>query len=54
MRHNPSIQLLLCIFIKHMGNTKEIDIKNRTSYFFDDMIIMKDFGSTLLKIDEKS
>ena len=33
-----------------MGNIKEINIKNRTYYFFDDMINIKDFDPNLLKI----
>ena len=37
-----------------MGNTKEVKIKYRTYYFFDDMINIKDFDSNLLKIDKKS
>ena len=37
-----------------MGNIKEINIKNRTYYFFDDMISIKDFGPNLLEIDKKS
>ena len=37
-----------------MGNIKEINIKNRTYYFFNDMINIKDFDSSLLKIDKKS
>ena len=37
-----------------MGNIKQIDIKNRTYYFFNDMINIKDFDSNLLKIDKKS
>ena len=37
-----------------MGNIKEINIKNRTYYFFDDMINVKDFDPNLLKIDKKS
>ena len=37
-----------------MGNIKEINIKNRTYYFFDDMINIKDFDRNLLKIDKKS
>ena len=31
---------------------KEINIKNPTYYFFNDMIIIKNFDSNLLKIDE--
>ena len=37
-----------------MGNIKEINIKNRTYYFFDDIIKSKDFDSNLLKIDKES
>ena len=37
-----------------MGKSKEINIKNRTYYFFDDIINIKDFASNLLKIDKKS
>ena len=31
---------------------KEIGIKNRSYYFFDDMINIKTFDSNLLKIDK--
>ena len=37
-----------------MGNIKQINIKNRTYYFFNDMINIKNFDSSLLKIDRKS
>ena len=37
-----------------MGNIKQINIKNRMYYFFNVMIIFKDFDSSLLKIDKKS
>ena len=37
-----------------MGNIKEINIKNRTYYFFDDMINIANFDPNLLKIDKKS
>ena len=37
-----------------MGNIKQINIKNRTYYLFNDMINIKDFDSNLLKIDKKS
>ena len=37
-----------------MGNIKELNIKNSTYYFFDDMINIKDFDPNLLKIDKKS
>ena len=37
-----------------MRNIKELNIKNRICYFFDDIINIKDFNSSLLKIDKKS
>ena len=33
---------------------KEINIKNQTCYFFDDIIHIRNFHSNLLKIDKKS
>ena len=37
-----------------MGVIKQIDIKNRTYYFYNDMINIRKFDSNLLKIDKKS
>ena len=37
-----------------MGTVKQIDIKNRTYYFYNDMIDIKTFDSDLLKIDIKA
>ena len=37
-----------------MENIKEINIKNRTYYFFNGMINIEDFDSNLLKIDKRS
>ena len=37
-----------------MENIKKIDIKNCTYYFFNDMINIEDFDSSLLKLDNKS
>ena len=37
-----------------MENRKEISIKSRTYYFFDDMIDIKNFDSKLSKLDKKS
>ena len=37
-----------------MGNIKQISIKNRTYYFFNNMINIKSFDSSQLKIDKKS
>ena len=36
-----------------MGVVKQIDIKNRTYYFYSDMINIEKFDSNLLKIDKK-
>ena len=36
-----------------MGEIKQIDIKNRTYYFYNDQINLKDFDASLLKIDKK-
>ena len=37
-----------------MGNIKEIRIKNRTYYFFDDMINIRNFDPSLLKKGKNS
>ena len=37
-----------------MGNIKQISIKNKKYYFFDDMNNIKDFNSNFLKIGKKS
>ena len=36
-----------------MAEDKQIEIKNRTYYFYNDLINLKKFGSKLLKIDKK-
>ena len=36
-----------------MGQTKQVNIKNRTYYFYNDEIDLKDFDAKLLKIDKK-
>ena len=36
-----------------MGEVKQINIKNRTYYFYNDIIGLKDFEPNLLKIDKK-
>ena len=36
-----------------MGEVKQIEIKNRTYYFYNDMINLKNFDSNQLKIDKK-
>ena len=37
-----------------MGSIKEINIKNRTYYLFNDMIHMKNFDPNQIKIDKQS
>ena len=37
-----------------MGEIKKTDIKNRTYYFYNDIIDLKYFDSRLLKIEKKS
>ena len=37
-----------------MGSIKEINIKNHTYYFFNDIINIKNFDPKLLKIDKNS
>ena len=54
--------LYLIIFIKQkiinrtqkMDVIKQINIKNRTYYFYNDIIDLENFKSSLLKIDKKS
>ena len=37
-----------------MGSTKEINIKERTYYFYNDIIDIKTFVSKNLKLDKKT
>ena len=37
-----------------MGEVKQINIKNRTYYFYNDIIDLKNFEPNLLKIGKKS
>ena len=37
-----------------MGKVKQIEIKNRTYYFYNDIINIEEFDSNLLRIDKKS
>ena len=36
-----------------MGEVKQINIKNRTYYFYNDIISIKNFDARLLNIDKK-
>ena len=37
-----------------MGTTKEINIKNRTYYFYNDIINLDEFGESKIKVDKKA
>ena len=37
-----------------MGKVKQVNFKNRTYYFYNDMINIKNFEPSLLNIDKKS
>ena len=37
-----------------MGKVKQVEIKNRTYNFYNDIINIEEFDSNLLKIDKKS
>ena len=37
-----------------MGTIKQINIKNETYYFYNDIIDIKTFDSNMLKLDKKS
>ena len=37
-----------------MGKIKQVSIKNRTYYFYNDQINLKDFDASVLKIDKKN
>ena len=36
-----------------MGKIRQINIKNRAYYFYNDQINLKDFDASMLKIDKK-
>ena len=37
-----------------MGTVKQINIKNQTYYFYNDIIDLEHFDSSLLKLDKKA
>ena len=37
-----------------MGKVKQVNIKNRTYYFYNDQISLKDFDARLLKVDKEN
>ena len=48
------IKYASCLATYKLGTVKQINIKNRTYYFYNDIINFKDFDARLLKIDKKS
>ena len=44
---------LMNVIIKH-GHRKQMNIKNQTHYFYNDIIDIKNFDAKLLNIDKKS
>ena len=42
------------LLMRLMRKVKQIDIKNQTYYFYNDMINIEGFNSSLLKIDKKN
>ena len=54
---NEILLLVICIHFSYkweMGITKQMNIKSRTYYFYNDLINIKDFDPKLLKLDKKS
>ena len=45
---------VLCLQLYKMDTTKQINIKHRTCYFYNDIIDLENFDAELLKIDNKS
>ena len=43
-----------CFATYKMGTIKQENIKNRTYYFYNDIIDLENFDSSLLKLDKKS
>ena len=43
-----------CFTTYKMGTVKQINIKNRTYYFYKDIIDLENFDSSLLKLNKKS
>ena len=55
MNHNKKMFLYMIMFIINIKWEKlNINIKNRTYYFYNDIIDIKSFDASLLKIGKKS
>ena len=45
---------ILCVQLYKLDTAKQINIKNRTYYFYNDIIDLENFDAGLLKIDKRS
>ena len=48
------LNIMIMFIMYKMGGVNQINIKNRTYYFYNDIIDLKKFDATLLKNDKKS
>ena len=48
------LNIMIMFIMYKMGEVKQINIKNRTYYFYNDIINIKNFDANLFKIDKKS
>ena len=48
------MSLFLLFKITYKMTTRQMNIKNRTYYFYNDLINIKDFDAKLLKLDKKT
>ena len=48
------LNIMIMFIMYKMGEVKQINIKNRNYYFYNDIINIKNFDASLFKIDKKS
>ena len=48
------LNIMIMFIMYKMGEVKQINIKNRTYYFYNDIINIKNFDASLFKIEKKS
>ena len=48
------MSLFLLFKFTYKMTTRQMNIKNRTYYFYNDLINIKDFDARLLKLDKKT
>ena len=48
------LNIMIMFIMYKMGKVKQIDIKNQTYYFYNDIIDLNNFDARFLKIDKKS